>query len=125
MVIPSSILVVDDDHDQANLFNLFLARLGVDSISFNDPSLALKHYEQYSGRYSLVLLDWMMPRIDGINLANKLRNHNPKVKIVLVSGHFIKDIITNDEFKMVNIIDVIQKPVSFMEFGRRIKQVLC
>ena len=125
MVIPSSILVVDDDHDQANLFNLFLARLGVDSISFNDPSLALKHYEQYSGRYSLVLLDWMMPRIDGINLANKLRNHNPKVKIVLVSGHFIKDIITNDEFKKVNIIDVIQKPVSFMEFGRRIKQVLC
>ncbi len=125
MVIPSSIMVVDDDHDQANLFNLFLARLGVDSISFNDPSLALKHYEQYSGRYSLVLLDWMMPRIDGINLANKLRNHNPKVKIVLVSGHFIKDIITNDEFKKVNIIDVIQKPVSFMEFGRRIKQVLC
>ena len=125
MVIPSSIMVVDDDHDQANLFNLFLARLGVDSISFNDPSLALKHYEQYSGRYSLVLLDWMMPRINGINLANKLRNHNPKVKIVLVSGHFIKDIITNDEFKKVNIIDVIQKPVSFMEFGRRIKQVLC
>ena len=66
-----------------------------------------------------------MPRINGINLANKLRNHNPKVKIVLVSGHFIKDIITNDEFKKVNIIDVIQKPVSFMEFGRRIKQVLC
>ena len=28
MVIPSSIMVVDDDHDQANLFNLFLARLG-------------------------------------------------------------------------------------------------
>ncbi len=118
-------MVVDDNNDQTILYSLLLARFGLDSISFNDPALDLKHYERNTGRYSLVLLDWMMPRINGINLAIKLRGNNPKVKIVLISAYFIEDIITKDEFKEIKITDVIQKPVSYKEFGRRIKSLLC
>lgn len=125
MFTPSSIMVVDDDKDQTILYSLFLAKFGFDSISFNDPLIALKHYEQYPKRYGLVLLDWNMPRIDGISLAKKLRGYNPKVKIVLITAYFIGDIITKDEFKEIDITAVIQKPILFREFRRRMILHLC
>ena len=118
MISPASVMVVDDEKDQTILFSLFLARFGFDSITFNDPLVALKHYGQYNKRYSLVLVDWNMPKIDGLGLARKIREHNSKVKIILITAYFIGDIFTKDEFKEVKIADVIQKPIVTTEFGR-------
>jgi two-component system, cell cycle response regulator CpdR len=120
MFTPVSAMVVDDEKDQTILFSLFLARFGFDSITFNDPLVALKHYGQYNKRYSLVLVDWNMPKIDGIGLARKIREHDSKVKIILITAFFIGDIFAKDEFKEVKIADVIQKPIVLKEFGRRI-----
>ena len=108
---PASVMVVDDEKDQTFLFSLFLARFGFDSITFNDPLVALKHYGQYNKRYSLVLVDWKMPKIDGLGLARKIREHNSRVKIILITAYFIGDIFAKDEFKEVKIADVIQKPI--------------
>jgi hypothetical protein len=48
MFTPVSAMAVDDEKDQTILFSLFLARLGFDSITFNDPLVAPKHYGQYN-----------------------------------------------------------------------------
>lgn len=120
MITPTSVMVVDDENDQTSLFSLFLARLGFDSITFNDPLVALNHYRQYNKRYSLVLVDWNMPKIDGIGLARKIREYNSKVKIILITAYFIGEIFTKDEFKEVKIAGVIQKPIVLREFGLQI-----
>ena len=115
---PASVMVVDDEKDQTFLFNLFLARFGFDSITFNDPLVALKHYGQFNKRYSLVLVDWKMPKIDGLGLARKIREHNSRVKIILITVYFIGDIFAKDEFKEVKIADIIQKLIVLTEFER-------
>jgi DNA-binding response OmpR family regulator len=86
-------MIVDDDWYTTYLFKLYLARLGFDSITFTDPRLALAHFQQNSGRYGLVLLDWSMPRLDGLELAKKMRNHNSHVKILFNTAYFVQDLI--------------------------------
>lgn len=81
-----SCLVVDDEQELANLYKEFIMKLGYDVISFTNPAIALEHYKQSIGRYSLILTDLRMPGMSGIELANKIRESNSKVKIFLVTA---------------------------------------
>jgi len=73
MSTPPSVMVVDDEDELANLFRTFLKRSGFNCVSFTNPLSALDHYSQNHDKYSVVLTDWKMPNLDGIQLAKKLR----------------------------------------------------
>ncbi len=57
---------------------------GVRVDAFNDPVLALENYKV--NYYDLVILDIKMPRIDGFQLYDKLRQKDPKVKICFLTA---------------------------------------
>jgi DNA-binding response OmpR family regulator len=116
-------MVVDDDWDALYLFRLYLARLGFDSITFTDPRLALAHFQQNSGRYGLVLLDWSMPRLDGLELAKKMRNLNSQVKILFITAYFIHDLIEKHDLMQAQITDVMLKPIVLKDLESRIEQL--
>ncbi len=59
-----------------------------------------------------------MPIIDGLGLARKIREHNSRVKIILITVYFIGDIFAKDGFEEVKIADIIQKPTILTEFER-------
>jgi DNA-binding response OmpR family regulator len=82
-------MIVEDDRDITYVFNIYLARLGIDSIAFSDPKIALDHFQQYHGRYCVVLLDWNLPDISGLDLIKRIRKYDSKVKIVLLTAYQI------------------------------------
>ena len=82
-----SVMVVDDEEELANLFRTFLERSGFDSVSFTDPLSALDHFSQNHDKYSVVITDWKMPNLDGIQLAKKIRKYNTTVKILLITAY--------------------------------------
>jgi DNA-binding response OmpR family regulator len=123
MPLPLSVMIVDDDWDTTYLFKLYLARLGFDSITFTDPNSALAHFQQNPGRYRLVLLDWSMPRLDGLALAKMMRKYNTQVKILFITAYFIQDLIEKHDLMQAQITDVMLKPIWPKDLGVRIEQL--
>ena len=93
-----SVMVVDDEEELANLFRTFLERSGFNSVSFTDPLSALDHYSQNRNKYSVVITDWKMPNLDGIQLAKKIREYNTTVKILLMTAHFVEESFRKEVF---------------------------
>ena len=120
MSTPLSIIIVEDEEDLSYLFKLYLARFEIDSIIFANPLLALEHYQQNHGRYALVLLDWDLPFMNGLELAKRIRRINSKVLILLITGCYIKDMLLGDEFREVKITEVLLKPIDLNELGPHI-----
>jgi DNA-binding response OmpR family regulator len=73
------ILLIDDEPDITFTVKDMLEDNGFQVDSFNDPILALNYYKV--NFYDLVILDIKMPKMDGFELYNKIREKDPKVKI--------------------------------------------
>jgi two-component system response regulator ChvI len=70
------ILVVDDEADLTMLFGLALEHHGFKVDTFNDPQEALSIYKP--GYYDLVILDMKMPKMDGLQLYDKIKKKRPE-----------------------------------------------
>lgn len=123
MVIVSihiSIMIVEDVWESARLYRMYFARLGFDSIAFTNPLTALDHYKQNPRRYSLVIMDWHMPKLNGLELATKLRELDANVKIILISTYFMEDLIGGSEFTTARISDSMSRPILFKDLGPKV-----
>jgi DNA-binding response OmpR family regulator len=87
------ILIVDDEDDINLLFKMVLEdnRFKVDT--FNDPFVALQNFT--AGAYDLVLLDMLMPNMNGFELYQKIRMLDDKVKICFLTASGIN----HEEFR--------------------------
>lgn len=113
-------MIVENDRDLTRIYSLYFARLGIDSIVFANPLVALDHFHQFHGRYAVVLLDWSLPGMNGVELAKRIRKYDSKVKIVLLTGYHIKDFLRDENFKGLKVSDVMSKPVYMEDLGSRI-----
>ena len=120
MSTPLSILIVEDERDLSHLYKLYLARFGIGSIIFADPLLAFDHYQQNHGKYELILLDWDLPYMNGLELAKRIRTINSKVHILILTGYHIKDMLLKDEFREAKISEVLLKPIRLNDLVARI-----
>jgi DNA-binding response OmpR family regulator len=117
---PLSIMIVEDERDLSHLYKLYLARLGIDSIIFANPLIAFDHYKQNHGKYELILLDWDLPSMNGLELAKRIRTIDSKVHILMITGYHIKDMLLKDEFREAKISEVLLKPIRLSDLGARI-----
>jgi DNA-binding response OmpR family regulator len=84
-------LLVDDEPDVIYLVATGLERKGFAVDCYTDPVLALQNFK--TGLYQLLILDIKMPQMDGIELFNRIKKEDDKVKVCFfsVSDHFISD----------------------------------
>ena len=80
------ILVVDDDESIRQLTRDILARHGFIVISAVDGLDALTRFRASPGRFSAVIMDVMMPKMNGVELASILNRAAPEVPIIASSG---------------------------------------
>jgi DNA-binding response OmpR family regulator len=87
------ILIVDDEDDINLLFKMVLEDNGYKVDTFNDPLEALRNFT--AGSYDLLLLDMVMPNMNGFELYQKMRmlDHKAKICLLTASG------INHEEFK--------------------------
>jgi DNA-binding response OmpR family regulator len=77
----TSVLIVDDEEDIANILRQFLTQAGFNAVSFTSPLLALEHFMHNPLAYPVIITDLRMPGMSGIELANKIREINTAAKI--------------------------------------------
>ena len=76
--------LVDNEVDITYALTNALENYGFTIEAFNDPILALNSYK--SNFYDLVILDIKMPKMDGFELYNKIREKDPQVKICFLTA---------------------------------------
>ncbi|HEX7575845.1 MAG TPA: ATP-binding protein, partial [Candidatus Methanoperedens sp.] len=90
-----SILVVDDEDPIREVTKKTLETHGYRVITANDGKEAVRLYLKYREKIKLVLMDLMMPIMDGSTSIRELHKISPELKIIAVSGLTEKDIIAN------------------------------
>ena len=78
------VLVVDDDSAIRLLVSRMLARHGFDVDAAGDGHVALERCR--ACRYDLLILDLMMPRLDGIGVIDEVRKQNPPPHIIVMTA---------------------------------------
>jgi len=79
------IAIVDDEHEILNMLKSFFDRDGGFSVSvFDNPNIALNDIS--SGDYDIVLLDIMMPGLDGIEFLKRIHQVKPDLKVIMMTA---------------------------------------
>jgi DNA-binding response OmpR family regulator len=113
------VLVVEDDPDIGRLVTLQLAELDCECRLITDGVAALA--EAQTGRYDLVILDIMLPRMDGLEICRRLRaseRHTPILMLTAKSSEI--DRVLGLE---LGADDYLTKPFSMLELAARVKGV--
>lgn len=111
------ILLVDDEDDILNLFCDCLQAVGYNIVFFDNPLEALNYLNQDENiitNCSLVITDYRMPQMSGIDFIEKIREKdtNCKVKIILSSAFIKTDLILNNsKINNLSIDKIIEKPI--------------
>lgn len=84
---PCRVLVVDDDADVRGVAVRMLERVGCQVATATNGQEALCYYEAHNRDLDLVLLDLVMPIMDGYDCCRALVQANPRVRVLIVSGH--------------------------------------
>lgn len=90
--IETVILIAEDDPAVRNLVTLMLTKEGYVVIGANDGQEALELFEKFTGTIHLLLTDIMMPRLNGLTLAEKIRLQRPDTKIIVMSTETVATI---------------------------------
>lgn len=116
------ILLVDDEPLVIHTMEAILKSLGYHTLSAVNGREALSVYAANRDRIDLVILDMIMPELNGEQTFHELRKMNPAVRVIISSGylqeHNIPDLLD------MGILGVLQKPFRKSDLARRVSYVL-
>jgi two-component system, OmpR family, response regulator ChvI len=85
VLLKNRILIVDDEPDIAQVLKMGLEENGFAVDAYNDPLDAISNFEV--GSYDLLLIEIKMPKMNGFELYNKLRQIDEKAKICFITAY--------------------------------------
>jgi len=113
------ILLVDDEHAIQTLLSYPLRKDGYDVVQAVDGQAALARFDE--GSYDLVVLDLMLPKLDGLEVCRRIRARSTVPIIMLTARAEEIDTVVGLE---LGADDYITKPFSMREFRSRVKAAL-
>ncbi|HWT27353.1 MAG TPA: response regulator transcription factor [Mobilitalea sp.] len=119
MTVKQKILIVDDDVNIAELISLYLTKECFDTLIVNDGEEAIKQFALYQP--NLVLLDLMLPGIDGYEVCREIRKTSSVPIIMLSAKGEIFDKVLGLE---LGADDYMIKPFDSKELVARVRAVL-
>lgn len=119
MIVKQKILIVDDDVNIAELISLYLTKECYDTLIVNDGEAAIREFASYQP--NLVLLDLMLPGIDGYEVCREIRKTS-KVPIIMLSakGEIFDKVLGLE----LGADDYVIKPFDSKELVARVRAVL-
>jgi two-component system, OmpR family, response regulator ChvI len=116
------VLFIDDELDMIYIVKAGLERKGFEVDSYIDPILALQNFK--SGSYQLLILDIKMPKMNGMDLLDRIKKEDDKIKVCFftASEEFAsnyKNVFNNSDKFLI-----ILKPISIPIMTKQIEQFL-
>ncbi|VTZ21118.1 conserved hypothetical protein [Methylocella tundrae] len=86
---PETVLIVDDDQDMCWVLEIALAGVGYTATTVGSAQSAISSLAEQS--FPIAFVDARLPDMDGLRLVEKLRNMQPGMRIIMISGYFLED----------------------------------
>ena len=116
------VAVIDDEADLAYLFKEALSQIdGVEVFAFTDPLLALEHFKANHQNYRVVISDYRMPTMTGMELLSKIKDVSPATTRIMMSAFEIQDELFQ-EYKCVD--KFLQKPVLMTDLINEVRMLV-
>ncbi|HEY5513684.1 MAG TPA: PAS domain S-box protein [Geomonas sp.] len=117
-----TILVVEDDPMVRHLVDSVLKSFGYSVILAESGEEALEMFEANWRTIDLALLDVIMPRMNGRQVCEALRQRSPQLKVLFLTG-YTADLI-QDKGILVDGIDLLLKPAQPAELAKKVREML-
>ena len=116
------VLVVDDNHEVRRMVTASIKTLGADIDVLDVPSAEEALFIIASLSFDLVVLDFRLPGMSGLEMVNRLRKHKPEIKIILVTG--VEDPATRQQVAEAGAAAYFFKPIDITTFLESVKNCL-
>ncbi|MCA9959640.1 MAG: response regulator [Chloroflexota bacterium] len=120
--MPQSVLVVDDEPMARTLLRLMLVRAGFNVVEAEDGFDALAKVKK--NRPDIILLDVMMPGIDGFAVCESLRNEADTASLPIIMLSAKTDLSSISKGLRVGATKYLTKPISPDELTRHVQEAL-
>ena len=112
------VLIVDDEKDFLDIIAERIGARGMDVSTASSAEAALNMIEEES--YDVVIMDFMMPALDGFKALKLMKSRQPEVQILLLTGNLREE--QRREAKALGALDVIEKPPDLKDLIQKIKK---
>lgn len=116
------ILVVDDEPVVRTTARMMLEKLGYSVLEAENGQEGLEVYRQHQQHIDVVLLDMLMPVMDGTDCFHNLQKLDPEVRVIISSG-FTRDADLGN-LKNEGLCDFISKPYNIIKFSQVIARAM-
>jgi len=117
-----TLLVVEDEEVVRHILVTILREFGYTVLEAGNALEALPLGEHYEGEIALLVTDVIMPKMDGVELANRLRKVRPKMPVLFLSG-YAKGTIPQK--KMLEPWSrLLNKPIDQIELAKTVRQLI-
>ena len=115
------VVIVDDDLELTLLFRAALKDISrVKIFTFTDPVLALEHFQINEYAFVLVISDFKMPGLNGMEFLKKIKALNPFVRTILMTAFEVEDKIFREYTKNKIIDAFLQKPIGMHDLIKEV-----
>ncbi len=114
-----NILMIEDNESVCSMVEMFFLKEGINGEFVND---GLEGYHRFqSGEWDLLIIDWMLPNMDGVTICRKIREENKTIPIIMLTA---KDTESDQVLGLeMGADDYVTKPFSPLALMARIKAV--
>ena len=120
--ISGTVLLVDDEENIRSIGTDLLSELGLKVITAENGLQAIDIITERKEEISLILLDMIMPKMNGRDCYQEIKKIMPKARVVICSGYAPEETIS--ELRVEGVFDVIRKPFRFAELRAVIQACL-
>lgn len=114
------VLIVEDDPTQAEELALYLRRIGLSTQAIHSGSEAIHRVAEICPRVALI--DYNLPDLDGVTVAERIRRLSPATALVVMSGRI--DWLSDATLEKFGIYQFLNKPVDAAALGRSIRRMI-
>jgi CheY-like chemotaxis protein len=117
-----TILLAEDDEEVRCLSRCYLEQFGYRVIEAANGEEAVAQFQIHKDEISLMLLDVIMPRLNGKEVFNQVRPVRPDIKVIFMSG-YTNDVLQREDIEATGA-EVLLKPTAFKELLATIRKSL-
>jgi DNA-binding NtrC family response regulator len=97
---------------------------GFSVVTFTDPTLALEHFKENKSDYALVLTDYRMPCMSGMELIKQIKERKPSVRTLLMTAFEVDNKLIEEYTSNKILNGYLQKPVRLNDLRQEINNQL-
>lgn len=117
-----TILIADDDKILRRLGAELLAEMGYETLVAEDGLKAVQALRGHEGRIDLVLMDMVMPEMNGLDALREMRKIRPDIPVVFMSGYETE--ILREGLREERIDGFLQKPYGMAELAHAVSEAV-